>query len=109
MSRPEVSAGGGSPPRRRPCAGCGALVPDSDGPTHAYIGASPGCWAVFGEVTAREYGDYRYASTHRFTVDVYAAQHPGPPERRSIQSVAVHLISLHLALEKGMASERTMK
>jgi len=84
-------------------------VPDSDGPTHAYIGASPGCWGIFGEVTAREYGDYRYASAHRFTVDAYAAQHPGVPERRSIQSVAVHLISLHLTLEKGMTSDQTMK
>ena len=24
------------------CVGCGAPVPDIDGPTHAYIGASPG-------------------------------------------------------------------
>ena len=84
-------------------------MPDAGGPTHAYIGASPGCWAIFGEVTARAYGDYRYASAHRFIVDAYAAQHPGVPERRSIQTVAVHLISLHLSLEKGMTPDRTMK
>lgn len=109
MSRPGTWAAGGATPHRRPCVGCGALVPDAGGPTHAYIGASPGCWAIFGEVTARAYGDYRYASAHRFIVDAYAAQHPGVPERRSIQSVAVHLISLHLALEKGMSPDQTMK
>ena len=84
-------------------------MPDADGPTHAYIGASPGCWAIFGEVTARAYGDYRYESAHRFMVDAYAAQHPGVPERRKLGSVAVRLISLHLALEKGMTSDQTMK
>lgn len=84
-------------------------MPDTDGPTHAYIGASAGCWAIFGEVTARAYGDYRHASGHRFAVDAYAAQHPGVPERRKLGSVAVHLISLHLALEKGASPDRTMK
>jgi hypothetical protein len=33
------------------------------------------------------------------TVDAYAVQHPGVPERRSIQSVALHLITLCLVLE----------
>ena len=75
----------------RPCAGCGALVPVTDGPTHPYIGASPGCWAIYGEVLAREYGEYAYPPVHRLTVDAYAAQHPGVPSRRSIQSVAIHL------------------
>ncbi len=32
-------------------------------------------------------------------IDVYAAQHPGVPGRRSAQSVTVHLVSLALALE----------
>ena len=89
-----------------PCVGCGALVPARDSATHPYIGASPGCWAIFGEVLAREYGEYGYPAVHRLTVDAYAAQHPGTPSRRSIQSVAVHLISLHLILEHGLASEQ---
>ena len=83
------------------CIGCGAPVPDSHGPTHPYIGASPGCWAVFGEVLAKEYGEYGYPAVHRLTVDTYAVQHPGTPSRQSIQSVAVHLIGLYLALERG--------
>jgi hypothetical protein len=89
----------------RPCAGCGALVPVTDGPTHPYIGASSGCWAIYGEVLAREYGEYAYPPVHRLTVDAYAAQHPGVPSRRSIRSVAIHLISLHLILERGYEPE----
>lgn len=45
-------------------------------------------------------------SVHRLTVDTYAVQHPGVPERRSMQSVAIHLIALHLILERGEAPER---
>ena len=29
-------------------------------------------------------------------------QHPGVPERRSTQSVGVHLVGLHLVLERGL-------
>lgn len=83
------------------CPGCGLELPESDGPTHAYLGASPACWAVFGEVLAKEYQDARYFKVHQLTVDAYAAQHPGKPERKSIQSVALHLIGLCLALERG--------
>src|SRR5437773_11762704 len=39
--------------------------------------------------------------TDQLVVDAYAAQHPGLPSRKSIQSVAVHLISLCLQLEQG--------
>lgn len=77
------------------CAGCGATVPRSDGPTHEYIGASPGCWAIFTAL-----------GTNQLIVDAYAAQHPGTPSRRSIQSVAVHLISLFLQLEHGATPAR---
>jgi hypothetical protein len=86
------------------CPGCGLELPDRDGPTHAYIGASPACWALYGELLAREYGELRYPPSHRITVDVYAVQHPGRPERRAIQSVAVHLIALCLVLERGVAT-----
>ncbi len=82
------------------CVGCGAVVPRSDGPTHEYIGASPGCWSIFGEVTARS------SPVHQLLVDSYAVQHPGAPSRRSIQSVAVHLISLCVQLEHGAPPAR---
>jgi hypothetical protein len=87
------------------CWGCGALVEDRPGPApaHKYLGASPGCWAIYGEILAKEYGEYRYPQpTHRLTVDAYAVQHPGNPERRSIQSVNGHLVGLYLVLERSM-------
>lgn len=41
-------------------------------------------------------------------VDAYAAQHPGTPSPQSIQSVAVHLITLYGVLEKGVPFERAL-
>jgi hypothetical protein len=88
------------------CYGCGALVPNVDGATHKYIGASAGCWAIYGEVLAKEYSQYRsLVSTHRLTTDTYAVQHPGTPNRQAIQSVTVHLASLYLVLEKGLSGQ----
>ena len=86
------------------CPQCGARVPAVDGPTHPYYGAAPGCWALYGEVLAREFGESRFARLHRLTADAYAAQHPGAAaDRRAVQSVAVHLIGLHLSLERPAA------
>lgn len=68
---------------------------------HTYVGSAPGCWLLYTEVLAREYGDYRYAPVHQLSVDTYAVQHPGVPERRAAQSVAVHLVGLCLMLERG--------
>ena len=79
-----------------PCPGCGDLYPAFDGATHAYIGASAGCWAVYTEVLAREYQDMRFMRVHQQTVDAYTVQHPGVEERRATRSVAVHLISIYL-------------
>ena len=91
-------------PQLEPCPGCGRLYPRSEGPTHAYVGASAGCWARYGELLALEYGDARLMRWHRLTVDAYAAQHPGVPERRSAQSVHVHLIGLCLTIERNLGS-----
>lgn len=84
-----------------PCPGCGLLLPPSDGPTHAYIGSSAACWALFGEVIAKEFSDPAYGRWHQHTVDAYATQHPGEDGRRQRQSVAVHLAALCLLLEHG--------
>jgi hypothetical protein len=88
------------------CVGCGALFPERDGPTHRYLESSPGCWAAWGEVLAREYSDPAYARRHRLTVDAYAAQHPGHESPQTIQSVALHLIRLCLVLERGVDVRR---
>lgn len=84
------------------CPGCGIQLAPTSAPTHPYIGASPSCWALYGEVLAREYSDPAYMIVHRLTVDAYAAQHPGQPERRSTQSVWLHLAGLYLTLEKNL-------
>ena len=86
------------------CFGCGAVVPTSDLPGHRYVGSSSGCWAVYGTVLAREYGEWRFPAIHRLTVDAYMAQHPGTPSRQSIQSVGVHLVGLFVILEMGLPS-----
>jgi hypothetical protein len=88
------------------CFSCGALVPDIEGPTHKYILSSPGCWAVYGMILARDYSEFNYPPVHRLVVDAYAVQHPGKPLRQAIQSVAVHLIGLYLSIEKGMESKK---
>jgi len=64
--------------------------------------STPGCWAAFGSVLAKEYSDSAYFDVHRLTVDSYAAQHPGQKSRQTIQSIGVHLTRLYLFLEKGL-------
>jgi len=81
------------------CPGCEIRLPLIDGTAHLYVGATMACWAVYGSILAREYSNPRYRAVHRLTVDAYGAQHPGEPERRSIQSVNVHLVGLHLVLD----------
>lgn len=84
------------------CPGCCALVPDIDGPAHRYIGAAPGCWALYGEVLARDYGALGMPPEHRLVVDAYAAQHPGRESMQALRSVATHLVALHLVLERSV-------
>jgi len=88
------------------CPGCGGLFPDIEGPTHRYMVASPGCWAAFGEVLEREYGDPKLQEVHRLSVDAYAAQHPGTRSRQSIHSVGLHLVRLYLQLEGGLSTQK---
>lgn len=84
------------------CPGCGLELVRHPGRTHPYIGASPACWALYGDVLARGYGDARYRPAHTLAVDTYAVQHPGVPEQRAIRSVAVHLMRLCLVFERGL-------
>jgi len=81
---------------------CHAEFEKTDGPTHEYLESTPSCWAAFGEVLAREYENGPlFAAAHRYTVDAYAVQHPGKPERRQIQSVWVHLVALYALFEEN--------
>jgi hypothetical protein len=87
------------------CPDCKVALPRTDGPRHAYLGSSASCWAAYGELLAKEYGDQAYMAVHRQTVDAYCAQHPGLPERRTIQSINVHLAGLCLVIERGCSGE----
>jgi hypothetical protein len=84
------------------CPGCGVELAALDAPVHRYMESTPACWAKYGELLAREYGNAEYMASHRLTVDSYAVQHPGNPSAQSIRSAAVHLISLHAVLEQSM-------
>ena len=87
------------------CPGCGLDLPETDGRAHPYIGASPACWARYGELLARDYGVYGMPDEHKFVVDAYAVQHPGEDGREARQSVTVHLIRLCLMLERERGTE----
>jgi len=92
------------------CYGCGALVEIIAGQPHKYIGATQGCWELYGQILAKEYGEYNYPEhTHRLTVDIYAIQHPGQPSKQSIQSVNIHLISLYCVLVKNLSGKDATK
>lgn len=85
------------------------MFPELDGPTHRYLQSSPGCWSAYGEVLAREYSNPSYAAEHRLTVDAYAVQHPGRESPQTIQSVALHLISLRLILREGYTTQNATR
>ncbi len=91
--------------KKSTCFSCKGEYPDIQGPVHHYMTSLPGCWAIYGEILAREYSDPVYFRIHRLTVDAYAVQHPGFTDRQSIHSVGVHLIRLCLFLEHNLTAE----
>jgi len=83
------------------CPQCGAVVPDVDRPTHAYVPSAPGCWAAFGALRADEMLRFPGSEMNNLVVDTYMAQHPGDGlDRRDRQSVFVHLASLCAVIER---------
>jgi hypothetical protein len=90
-----------------PCPDCHALFPESDGPTHPYLGGSPGCWAAFNDLGLREL-DLGIAGPDRLSVHAYTVQHPGAEGRREAQSVDVHLMVLCAVLEHGVSTPRAV-
>lgn len=90
------------------CPDCGAAF-DASGETtvHAYLGASPECWAAVNLLWAKEYEEPAYFRAHRLTVDAYALQRPGDlSDGRALRSVWVHLFGLHHAFVGGVAHGR---
>lgn len=88
------------------CPGCGAVLPDPGNVAPPHSGSSPGCWGLYGDVLAREYGEWSYPAIHRLTLDTYGAQHPGDHSPKSVMAMAIHLIALHLMLERGLSPKR---
>ena len=68
----------------------------------APVAGVEGCRALFDELLAREFGDYRFARFHRLTVDTYALQHP-EQFMRSGKSFAAHLTGVCAAMETDEA------
>lgn len=90
------------------CPHCGGEFAESwHSATHSYMLSSPGCWAAYGEVLAREYADRDlFNAVHRLTVDAYALQHRGDAsDRRATQSVWIHGASLWLVFEAGASHQ----
>jgi uncharacterized protein DUF5946 len=87
------------------CPGCGLMLPVHAGPTHAYMGASPACLALYGRATSLSWGQRDGLPLLRLVSDAYGAQHPGVRQIRSVQSVAVHLMGLCTVLERGAHTE----
>jgi hypothetical protein len=96
MARPPLEAVNTSA-----CPGCALVLPVHGGPTHAYVGASPACWLLYGQVSTLSWGQRDGQPLDRLVAAAYGAQHPGTRQVRSVQSVAVHLMGLCLALERG--------
>lgn len=90
------------------CFGCGAQVPDQEGPTHSYMLSAPGCWALYSSllVWTNELTVRGELTAVQRIADIYAVQHATNPDRRNRQSVALHLMSLCGSLENGISGAR---
>jgi hypothetical protein len=90
------------------CPGCGALVPQSDVPTHTYMHSAAGCWERYCSLEEWKAGltGEQAIVTVQDLVDCYAVQHPTNRDRRNRQSVAVHLMSLCAGQERGLSGRQ---
>ncbi|MFI9818422.1 DUF5946 family protein [Saccharothrix variisporea] len=88
------------------CPGCGLDLPDVDADPPAERDASAACFARYGELLARSYGIAEYRPVHQLVVDAYVAQHPGGTSRREVQTTALCLMTLCLAVEDGVDPRR---
>ena len=85
------------------CVGCKAMVPDSEGPSHPYMASAAGCWERYcslEEWKGRLTGEGSIGVVQDL-VDSFAVQHATNTDRRNVQSIAVHLMSLCSGLELG--------
>jgi hypothetical protein len=97
-----------SPAETETCPGCGATLDKIEGLQHPYIGASPSCWAIYTAMANAGSPGLQPDARLALLVDAYAAQHPGQPSDQSIQSVAVHLLTLYGVLEAGYRPDQAL-
>jgi Family of unknown function (DUF5946) len=72
--------------------------------------ASPGCWAAYTEMTSDPTATLEVSpSVAALMVDAYAVQHPGVPNPQATQSVWVHLMTLHLAIDAGWPATQLVR
>ncbi|MBK8180315.1 MAG: hypothetical protein IPK67_15775 [Planctomycetes bacterium] len=81
------------------CPGCGSEIAVGALPYRGYYHASAECWAQYTQVLAAEYQDaVLFGQVHQLSVDAYAVQHAGG--QHPDKSVCIHLVGLHLLLER---------
>lgn len=85
------------------CAGCGARIPHTDYPTHAYLSASPACWLRFNDVLSLHYSNALHWPAHQRLTDAYTLQHSDGDDRRARRSAVVHLVALAYQVESDVA------
>lgn len=90
------------------CPGCG-FGGESDGPAHAYMSFSAACWARYGEILAREFGQRNYWPAHRVLTDACCGQHSVGGDRRARQSLHIHLAALMLHFDDDATDKTIVK
>jgi hypothetical protein len=86
---------------RQRCPGCGAEFAPTYAAYDRKFNASAECWTAFEAVIAVEFQSAAlFGQVHQLTVDAYATQHAGG--RHPDKSVCVHLVGLHLVIERGV-------
>jgi hypothetical protein len=70
--------------------------------------SSPACWAIFNALNDPQ-RPLEFAAFNVLIVDAYAVQHPGvPTSPQAINSVAIHLMTLHGILEKNFKIDQAI-
>lgn len=89
---------------RERCPDCKVELPklSADAPTHRYLGASASCWALFSNIHNAGEPPIAPHPLMSLFIDAYAAQHHGVPSPQAINSVAVHLLTLHAVLTQQL-------
>ncbi|MGY1608492.1 DUF5946 family protein [Geodermatophilus sp. SYSU D00700] len=83
------------------CAGCGARV-RADVQSQHLASSRPACSAAYDAVLARSYQDIARRPVHQLLVDAWTVQHPQASSRVHDQSIALHLMTLCLFIDRDV-------